>query len=498
MLTDQEALVLERDFLIRVLELSHHDDPTALLEEALQIVVLVSGARHGYIELEGPVRNAEVAWFSATTDALDPKLVRGMLSSTIMRATLAEGRTVQTRAAFEDARFAEAPSVRGQRIDAVVCVPIGTRPLEGVVYLQGSPDGKPFSPHVIKLCELFARHLGAVAPTLVRRVAQNTTDPTQRWRDKLVGSEVLIGSSHALAEVLKAASGAAPRDIGVLITGASGSGKSALAQLIAANGARSKGPFIPVNCANLQTGLVESELFGAMQGSHSTANRRISGKVEAADKGTLFLDEVAELALPVQSKLLQFLQDKTFFPLGGTRALVADVRVIAATNAHLLERVKLGTFREDLYYRLCVIEIAMPALDDRRIDISLLAEAFLREAISRLALPPLTLSKAALRALEVADWPGNIRQLRNVVDASTVRALADETPTIEVGHLFPGAREPDPRSTFQAIMRSYQRQVISEALARHDWNVSDAATSLGLGRSSLYQLIKTLSLEKSP
>jgi len=495
-MTSEDQGQVERSFLLALLELSQHEDPRALLDEALQLAVEVSHANHGYIEIDG-LHGDETTRFSATSDGLDPATVKSLLSSTIMRTALSEGRTIATRTAFSDARFAGAPSVKGMRIDAVVCVPLGSKPLAGVLYLQGTSDGQPFPPNVVGLCEIFARHLATIAPALVRKLVQSGEDPTLKWRAKLEGSDALIGSSRALAELLKTAASAAPRDIGVLITGPSGSGKSVLAALIASNGPRARGPFVALNCANIESNLLESELFGAMQGAHSTANRRILGKVEAADKGTLFLDEIAELSATAQSKLLQFLQDGTFFPLGGAKAKRSDVRVIAATNANLLDRVRLGTFREDLYYRLCVIELVVPPLDERRIDIAPMAERFALEAASRLGLPSRRLSLRAAMALEAAEWPGHVRQLKNTVEAAAVRADSDESVAIEAAHVFPTMSVEGQRTDYHALIREMQRKIISDALVTHNWNVSEAANAIGLGRSSLYQLIKSLGLERT-
>jgi DNA-binding NtrC family response regulator len=173
------------------------------------------------------------------------------------------------------------------------------------------------------------------------------------------------------------------------------------------------------------------------------------------------------------------------------------VRVIAATNANLLDRVRLGTFREDLFYRLCVIELVVPPLEDRRIDIAPMAERFALEAASRLGLPPRRLSLRASMALEAAEWPGHVRQLKNAVEAAAVRADADESAAIEAAHVFPTVSAGDQRADYHAMIRDTQRKVISDALAAHNWNVAEAANAIGLGRSSLYQLIKSLGLERT-
>ncbi len=490
-------LVLERDFLRRLLELAHHENPQALLGDALELVARISRARLAYIELRTTdSRSSPHARYAATHGEVDATSVRRMLSTTIMESALASGRTVKTRASLDD-RFSAAPSVIRQRIDAVVCVPIGERASVGVLYLQGSDDAAGFAEDVVERCELFARHIAPMASRLLRHPSETPGDPTTAARARLVGAERIVGTSHALAHVLSEAVRAAPRDIAVLISGPSGTGKTALARVIADSGPRSGCAFVELNCANFQDTLVESNLFGALPGSFSGATKRIRGKIEAAEKGTLFLDEIGELTPMAQAKLLQFCQDKTYFPLGATTPSRADVRIIAATNANLLERVRAGSFREDLYYRLCVLSIVMPSLEQRRIDIAPLAEYFLRQKCEALDLGALVWSDRSLRLLESSEWPGQIRQLENAVEAAAVRAFADGLTIIEPQHLFPGqAARPVEAHSFHALMRGYQRQVIVDALTRHDWNISTTASSLDLGRSSLYLLLDKLEIER--
>jgi len=243
--------------------------------------------------------------------------------------------------------------------------------------------------------------------------------------------------------------------------------------------------------------LVESELFGAYPGAHSTASRRIEGKVAAAERGTLVLDEVGELSLAAQAKLLQLLHSKHYYPLGSTRPVHADVRLIAATNSDLQAAVSAHRFREDLLYRLQVLPVRVPSLGERREDIPELAEHFLRCASERHRLPRLALSPGALRALEAAEWPGNIRQLAHAIEAAVIRAAGEGARQVEPAHLFPqGALGTAQREavTFQEATRRFQAEFLREALDGYGWNVAETAKRLDLARSYVYQLIRAFGL----
>jgi len=501
-LESQDAVRLERDFLLQLLELAHHDEPRPLLEESLELIVRLSGADKGYIELYDGDREAGggrrfFAAHGVSGAMIDA--IRATLSTTIIRETLQSGKTVETASALNDDRYEATRSVRTHAIQAVVCTPIrlAVGAPVGVVYLQGHRAGLAFPKHAVRFAELFARHLAPIAHRVLATEADRTPDPTATWRAKLAGSERLIGRSHALAETLHAASLVAPLDLHVLITGESGAGKSLLARVIADNGPRRHGPFIELNCANLPDTLLESELFGALPGSHSTATKRVPGKVEAAEGGTLFLDEIGELTNPAQAKLLQLLQSRTYFPLGATRPQTANVRIISATNVDLAERVLEGRFREDLFYRLQVMPIALPPLDARRSDIPLLARHFCAHATESLHLPELGLSAATERALEVADWPGSVRQLENFISAAVVRAYGEESRTLEPRHVFTElAHQANPQTNFQEAVRQFQRRLLADALKRHEWNVTEAAKALGIARSHAYNLIRALGLER--
>jgi Nif-specific regulatory protein len=381
---------------------------------------------------------------------------------------------------------------------------VGTAPPLGVVYLQGKRGPGGFTAADRERAELFARQLAPLADRLVsRRPGRGRVDHTRELRMRFRSPE-LVGRSRALAHVLQQASLVAPLDVDVLISGPSGTGKSALARAIAANSPRARGSFVALNCAAIPETLIENELFGAERGAHSTATRRVAGKVAAADGGTLFLDEIAELPLGAQGKLLHLLQAREYHPLGANAPVRADVRIISATNAVLMSLVAAKKFREDLYYRLHVLPIEMPGLGDRKDDIPELVEHFCAEACRRHKLGTMTVSRGALMACREADWPGHVRQLANAVEAAVIRAHGEGAERVEAKHVFPTmaraeayespTEESESPAGFQEATRRFQREYVLEALERNDWNVTETARQLGLARSHLYNLINAYAL----
>jgi Nif-specific regulatory protein len=291
--------------------------------------------------------------------------------------------------------------------------------------------------------------------------------------------------------------------VSVLLTGETGTGKSQLARLIHLNSGRAAQPFVELNCATLPEALVESELFGAEAGAHSTATRRVEGKVRAAQRGTLFLDEVSELPLAVQAKLLQLLQSRTYYPLGSSKPTHADVRIIAASNVDLQAAVAEKKLREDLFYRLQVLPIRMPSLDERREDVAELAAHFVAATCAQHRFPAIRLSPTALRALECAEWPGNVRQLANTIEAGVIRAVGKGAAAVERPHLFPDDPVHDSDSTdtpagttFQEATRRFQRTFLEEALRESGWNIAQTARRLDLARTYVYTLIRAFGLRR--
>jgi transcriptional regulator with GAF, ATPase, and Fis domain len=500
---DMARIQRERDLYLRLINLGRQQELMPFLKEALALIVDVARAQHGYLELHDDDEEAAETprwWIAHGFSAEQIRHVRGAISRGIIGEAIATGQTIVTPSALLDPRFSERDSVRFGRIGAVLCAPIGEDPPRGVLYLQGAATCNLFSEEDRARAELFARLLSPLVDRLLAEDrGRRATDPTRPLRETLRLPGV-VGRSAALAAILKQVALVAPLDINVLLTGESGTGKSQLARVIHDNGPRAGHPFVEVNCGALPETLMESELFGAMPGAHSTAAHRIEGKVAAAEHGTLFLDEISDLTPSAQAKLLQLLQSKQYYPLGASKPLRADVRVIAATNTDLERAVAEHRFREDLFYRLQVLPVRVPSLAERREDIRELAAFFCAAACERHGLPQIALSRNALRAAESAAWPGNVRQLSHFVEAAVIRAAAEGAQQVERGHLFPDPGAPSPGEsapvTFQEATREFQKDFLRETLEETGWNVVEAARRLDLARSHVYNLIRAFGLER--
>ena len=303
----------------------------------------------------------------------------------------------------------------------------------------------------------------------------------------------------------------APCDVNVLITGETGTGKELLARAIHHKGARGTGPLVAFSCANLPETLVEDELFGHEKGAFTGAFLSRQGRVEAANHGTLFLDEIGDLGLGLQPKLLRVLQEKTFERLGSNKTINVDIRLISATNRNLQEMVQQGKFREDLYYRLNVVELRLPPLRERRDDISLLAHHFLQRSTELFHKKARRFSPAMMQALEQYNWPGNVRELENVVQRAVV--LSDGL-TLEVAQLptslrsivtveepvaQPVAVEPEPASavmSYEEEIRRFKRNLILRTLREYGWRKAESARALGVARGYLHRLIHQLEIQE--
>jgi len=297
----------------------------------------------------------------------------------------------------------------------------------------------------------------------------------------------IVGDSGRLREVIALAGRVAPSDATVLVTGESGTGKELLARGIHYNSSRAEGPFIPVNCAAIPEHLIESELFGHVKGAFTGAVRDREGKFEQADGGTIFLDEIGDLRIDLQAKILRALQERTIDRVGGVKQIDLDVRVIAATNKDLEREVREGAFREDLYYRLSVIVLQMPPLRERKDDIPLLAEHFLKKYNAHSA-PPLT--PDALSLLTAYAWPGNVRELENVMERASVLKRGDTITREDL----PEKLSRKPAGALEVLLNlpegglsleDLERDLIVKALEKHKGNQTRAAEYLRITRPTL-------------
>ncbi len=313
------------------------------------------------------------------------------------------------------------------------------------------------------------------------------------------GEDELVGRSPVMLGVFKTIGRVAGTLEPVLITGESGTGKELVANAIHANSDRSSGPFIKVNCAALSPMLLESELFGHERGAFTGAVARRAGRFEQAHRGTLFLDEVGELGIDLQAKLLRVLQTGQFERVGGEETLQTDVRLVAATNRDLTVLIAEKKFRDDLYYRLNVVSVELPPLRERREDIPLLAEHFVHRLALKYHWPHLALAPDAVQALCEQPWPGNVRQMQNVLSRAAILArgrlilAADIKPPVAAASATTPAPAP---LALKDILAETERRVIREALEQAGWNRTKAARLLGISRRQLFDKIQQYGLRK--
>lgn len=313
---------------------------------------------------------------------------------------------------------------------------------------------------------------------------------------KSQNGDEMVGKSDSLSRVRQMISKAAPSRASVLITGESGVGKELVAKAVHEQSDRAKGPFVVVHCAALSETLIESELFGFEKGAFTGAENLHKGRFELADGGTIFLDEIGEVNLATQVKLLRVLQEHKFERVGGEKSIEVDVRVVAATNRNLEEEVKAGKFREDLFYRLNVVRIEMPSLRERMDDIPLLMHAFLREFNIENKKNIRGFDKASKAAMIKYNWPGNIRELKNAVESAVVMCTGDEIKMEDLPRALRSQGEEKVITIPIGItMDEAEKIIIQENLAANKGNKSRTADILGIGRKTLHRKLEELQIE---
>jgi len=307
--------------------------------------------------------------------------------------------------------------------------------------------------------------------------------------------EGLVGNSAPMQDVFRMIRRVGPSDVPVLITGESGTGKELVARAIHRQSARKDQPFVAINCGAIPETLLESELFGYEKGAFTGAAQQRKGRIEGAQGGTLFLDEIGDVPLALQVKLLRFLQDHTIQRLGAKEILAVDARILAATNVDLQQAIREGRFREDLYYRLCVVAIAVPALSERGSDVTLLARTFLAKFAEEQKKPLKGFAPQAIDALTNYRWPGNVRELENRIKRAVVMAEGKYVTPMNL-ELKDSSASEEEVSTLKVSRDSREKDLVRLALEKSEGNISRAAAELGISRPTLYQLLTRYGLKR--
>ena len=342
---------------------------------------------------------------------------------------------------------------------------------------------KPFDPD----------KLGVLIEKIVEQQAQARENLflKEQYKDR-TRFESMIGQSKPMQEVFDLIQDVSSMDSTVLITGETGTGKGLAAKAIHTNSPRSEGPFVLVNCGAIPEHLMESELFGHQKGAFTDAKETKKGRLELAHDGTLFLDEIGEISMRMQIDLLRVLEDRVFYRVGGTQPIEVDFRVVAATNRNLEKAIKNEIFREDLYYRLNVIAFQMPPLRERKEDIPLLAEHFLRRFSQETNKPVDKISRAAIDEMMLYEWPGNVRELENAIERAVVVGKEREIRPADL----PFRRSDDPTFIPKNALKDIEKTHIEKILDNYQWNIAKSSKMLGIDRTTLYSKIKRYNIKK--
>ena len=382
-------------------------------------------------------------------------------------------------------------------VTSIACLPlVADERVFGAIYLDAREPSVQFPPSSLELLV----GLAGVAASALEKARQlgRLRAENRRLQESFELVHDMVGESQPLREAQKVLARAAPTDATVLIEGESGTGKELAARAIHLNSRRADGPLVKVDCTGLNENLLASELFGHERGAFTGAIQQKKGKLEIADGGTVFLDEIGELPLPIQAQLLRVLQDREFERVGGTKPIAVDIRLVAATNRDLTEEVKKGNFREDSFYRINVVKLELPPLRERIEDIELLARYFVKEFSRRVKRPVLGVSPGALAILKRYEWPGNIRELANTIERAVVLGtteliIPDDLPEMLVESPPGPAREAAPGSYHEAVAEK-KKALILDAVSRAGGNITEAAKLLELHPNYLHRLISNLGL----
>ena len=462
------------------------------LLEMLRGVFPAERAAIALIERESDQFSSIAGWsaLSGTDDSIQP-------SRTITSQVLREGIALLSNDLFQNDGLADRPSLIEANVCSVLCVPLVVVDKSlGVIYLDTSNRSSRFDENDLQLLTAIAG-IAAVAFENAQHV-ESLQDENQRLQQEINIDHKLVGESQSLRDVLRFIAKVAPSDSTVLVLGESGTGKELAARALHLNSPRSAKPFIAINCATLTETLIESELFGHEKGAFTGAIALKRGKLELADGGTIFLDEIAELTPLIQAKLLRVLQEREFERVGGTRPIKIDVRLVTATNQDLEASIKANRFREDLYYRLNVVSVVMPPLRERRDDIPLLANYFVSVFSKKCKRKVRGMTEQARLLFQQYDWPGNVRELENAIECAVVLGSGDLLTVDDLPErLLEGAATESSTAEYHQAVADAKKQLIIKAVRQANGNYTQAAKALGIHPNNLHRLIKTLNVKSA-
>ncbi|HLK35355.1 MAG TPA: sigma-54-dependent Fis family transcriptional regulator, partial [Polyangiaceae bacterium] len=482
-----------------------------LLEAMLDAVIEVSGAEKGLMLLNddafmgtesshgpsstdpsgkgdaAPTRPARIrASRNVKREALSE--ASGAISDSIVRKVIESGRPVIVSDALSDSQFNRSESVLALRLSSVMCAPLVSQGhVQGVIYVGNDRVKGLFQRNQLDVLSIFASQASLILQNamLLSALRADKEKLVAELKDKRFGE--IIGACPSMLEVFRKLQKVATTDISVLITGETGTGKELIAREIHRRSNRVSGPFVVINCGAIPENLIESELFGHVKGAFTGAVASRPGKFQTASGGTLFLDEIGELPLNLQVKLLRALQERVVFRVGDTKAEKVDIRVVAATNRVLEEEIRAGRFREDLYYRLNVVNIYLPPLRERGDDVLIIAKALLSKHAEELGGHVQGFTPQALAAIKKNPWPGNIRQLENRIKKALV--LCDKS-LLGPEDLDLGKEGDSSIVPLEKAKEEFQRKYVLEVLERNNGNRTQTARDLGVDPRTIFRYLE--------
>jgi Nif-specific regulatory protein len=419
------------------------------------------------------------------------------VSRTIAKQVLEQGVAILAVDVSRNEELREVESLAASQVRSLICVPLMVfQRVIGCIYLDTADPASRFGEDELQLVAAIAG-ISAVALDNAARL-QWLEQENQLLKEEISQERSLLGESAPMKDIRQMLARVAPSDSTVLIEGESGTGKELAARALHRNSGRARKPFVAINCAAIPETLLETELFGHERGAFTGASAQKKGRLEIADGGVVFLDEIGELAPALQVKLLRVLQEREFERVGGTRPIKLDIRLVAATNRDLNAAVNTGQFRRDLYYRLAVVKITMPPLREHIEDIPALARHFVQKCAKRCNVKPKPISLEAMACLKNYDWPGNVRELENVIERALVLGASEMVLREDLPEsLLDQAPESDlENATYHGRIKELKKQLILNAVQQTAGSYVDAAAILGVHPNYLHRLIRNLGLKE--